>query len=62
MATIYLQSMAAKAAKLTLIFGDEMNLDFLKSGVSLQDGSIHVRVFEQLTSPIESARGSMSST
>lgn len=57
MATIYLQSMAAKAAKLTLIFGDEMNFDFLKSGVSLQDGKIHIRVFEQLTSPTESAKG-----
>ncbi|MAB98638.1 MAG: hypothetical protein CMK71_11310 [Pseudomonadaceae bacterium] len=57
MATIYLQSMAAKAAKLTLIFGDEMNLDFLKSGVSLQDGKIQIRVFEQLTSPTESAKG-----
>lgn len=57
MANIYLQSTAAKAAKLTLIFGDEMELDFLKSGVFFQDGDIQVRVSERLTSQTENAKG-----
>lgn len=57
MANIHLQSMAAKAAKLTLIFGEEMKLDFLKSGIFFRDGDIQVRVFERLTSPTENAKG-----
>lgn len=49
--------MAAKAAKLTLIFGDEMKLDFLEPGIFFRDGNVTVRIFERLTSPTENAKG-----
>ncbi len=47
------------AAKLTLIFGDEIKLDFLTSGIRFQDGEIEVKVFELLTSPTEKSKGWM---
>ncbi len=53
---VSLESRAGYAAKLTLLFGDEMKLDFLKPGIRFQDGDVEIRVFELLTSPTEEAK------
>lgn len=52
-----IESETGYAAKLTLIFGYEIKLDFLMSGIRFQDGCIEVKVFELLTSPTEKAKG-----